>query len=132
MAKTPNKPKVRYKAMVLQRFAHPVSVKGRRAHFILSELRKLIRARTLRPDRQLLALSILLYVEGFIDFINPLSPLGTGDTSDKYTLPAFGHGGPVAETNRDIALLMQSLLQVDQVDAEPPQDPAPVAEEEEA
>lgn len=52
---------------VLQRFARPKSVKGDRAYFSLSQLRKLIRSNRLDANYQFLAIQLLLYLEGFVD-----------------------------------------------------------------
>lgn len=57
----------RTKDQVLQRFVRPKVVKGARAHFVLSAIRRLIKKEVLEPNRQFLAIHLLLYLEGMID-----------------------------------------------------------------
>jgi hypothetical protein len=66
-----NKPRsIVYVPQVIQRFETPKVLGGRKSAFIIKSLRDLIKSRTLTPHRQLMAIMILLYCHGVIDFIN--------------------------------------------------------------
>jgi hypothetical protein len=61
---------ITYVPQVLQRFEEPKVLGGRKSAFIIKSLRDLIKSGTLTPHRQLMAITILLYCQGVINFIN--------------------------------------------------------------
>jgi hypothetical protein len=61
---------IAYVPQVLQRFAEPKVLGGRRSAFIIKSLRDLIKSHTLTPHRQLMAVTLLMYCQGLINFIN--------------------------------------------------------------
>lgn len=73
-----------YKPQVLQRYEVPKTLGGRKSAFIIKQLRDLLKSGKLTPHRHFMALVLLMYCQGVIDFIHVNEVRTRETTKDDY------------------------------------------------